>query len=193
VRLDSKRDTIGSSAWRTRWKLLCWKTGVTCCCYLRIEYEGVSRKFWTESITKYTRTTINTRWEATQRIMASKLTKLTHKIAIQLHLLTAVLFVVLFPGGQFVNFWIHPRTPLVPDPWDTLWIIHYFIPAVAVELKVHSVTELLWYSLFRVIPRGFIFTCLRNSYIRFLEKQTSQDSPQGNTKITLCSTIFIAV
>jgi hypothetical protein len=31
-------------------------------------------------------TTINTRWEATQRAMAEKLTRLTHKIAIQLHL-----------------------------------------------------------------------------------------------------------
>jgi hypothetical protein len=29
---------------------------------------------------------INTRWEATQRVMAAKLTRLTHKIAIQLHL-----------------------------------------------------------------------------------------------------------
>jgi hypothetical protein len=49
-------------------------------------YEGVSRSFGTESITKYTLTTINTRWEATQRVMAAKLTRLTHKIAIQLHL-----------------------------------------------------------------------------------------------------------
>jgi hypothetical protein len=31
-------------------------------------------------------TTINTRWEATQRVMAAKLTRLTHKIAIKLHL-----------------------------------------------------------------------------------------------------------
>jgi hypothetical protein len=30
--------------------------------------------------------TINTCWEATQRVMAAKLTRLTHKIAIQLHL-----------------------------------------------------------------------------------------------------------
>jgi hypothetical protein len=44
--------------------------------------EGVSKSFRTESIT-----TINTLWEATQRFMAAKLTRLTHKIAIQLHLL----------------------------------------------------------------------------------------------------------
>jgi hypothetical protein len=35
---------------------------------------------------KYTLATINTRGEATQRVMAAKLTRLTHKIAIQLHL-----------------------------------------------------------------------------------------------------------
>jgi hypothetical protein len=49
-------------------------------------YEGVTKRFRTESITKYMLTTINTRWEATQRVMAAKLTRLTHKIAIQLYL-----------------------------------------------------------------------------------------------------------
>jgi hypothetical protein len=39
-------------------------------------------------VTKYTLTTIKTRWEATQRVMAAKLTRLTHKIAIKLHLVT---------------------------------------------------------------------------------------------------------
>jgi hypothetical protein len=47
---------------------------------------GLSKSFRTESITKYTLVT-NTRWEATQRVMAAKLTRLTHKIAIQLHLM----------------------------------------------------------------------------------------------------------
>jgi hypothetical protein len=49
-------------------------------------YEGVSKSLRTESITKYTLATINTRSEATQRVMAAKLTRLTYKIAIQLHL-----------------------------------------------------------------------------------------------------------
>jgi hypothetical protein len=49
-------------------------------------YEGVSKSFRTESITKCSLTTINTRWKATQRVMTAKLTRLTHKIAIQLHL-----------------------------------------------------------------------------------------------------------
>jgi hypothetical protein len=56
---------------------------------LSVIYEGVSKSFRIESITKQTTTatvTTNTRWEATQRVMASKLTRLTHKIAIQLHL-----------------------------------------------------------------------------------------------------------
>jgi hypothetical protein len=48
--------------------------------------EGVSKSFRTESITTYTLTKINTRWEAIQRVMAAKLTRLTHQIAIQLHL-----------------------------------------------------------------------------------------------------------
>jgi hypothetical protein len=46
--------------------------------------KGVSKSFRTQSITK--ETTTNTRQEVTQRVMAAKLTRLTHKIAIQLHL-----------------------------------------------------------------------------------------------------------
>jgi hypothetical protein len=49
-------------------------------------YESVSKSFRTESIKKYTSTTINTRCEATQKVMAAKLIRLTHKIEIQLHL-----------------------------------------------------------------------------------------------------------
>jgi len=42
--------------------------------------------------------------------MAAKLTRLTHKVAIQLHLVPDSLpFAVLAPGGQSGNFWIHPR------------------------------------------------------------------------------------
>jgi hypothetical protein len=55
-------------------------------------YEGVSKSFRTQSITK--QTTINTHWEATQGVLEAKLTRLTHKIAIQLHLVA-----VLAPGG----------------------------------------------------------------------------------------------
>jgi hypothetical protein len=50
------------------------------------EYEGVSKSFRTESLTKYTLATINTRWEATRMVIGANLTRLTHKVAIQLHL-----------------------------------------------------------------------------------------------------------
>jgi len=42
--------------------------------------------------------------------MATKVTRLTHKIAIQLHLVAeSCTITVLAPGGQSGNFWIHPR------------------------------------------------------------------------------------
>jgi len=42
--------------------------------------------------------------------MAAKLTKLTHRIVIQLHLVAeSCTIAVLAPGGQSGNFWIHPR------------------------------------------------------------------------------------
>jgi hypothetical protein len=49
-------------------------------------YGDVSKSFRTESITTYTLTFGIARWEATQRVMSAKLTRLTYKIAIQLHL-----------------------------------------------------------------------------------------------------------
>jgi hypothetical protein len=51
-----------------------------------VKYEGVSKSFRTESITKYKLAFDITRWEATQRLMEAKLTILTYKMAIQLHL-----------------------------------------------------------------------------------------------------------
>jgi hypothetical protein len=52
----------------------------------RGDIRGCIQTFPDWVITKYTLTTTNTCWEATQRVMAAKLTRLTHKIAIQLHL-----------------------------------------------------------------------------------------------------------
>jgi hypothetical protein len=42
------------------------------------------------NLTKYTLTTINARWEVTQRVMVAYLTRLTHKIAIHLHLVAEI-------------------------------------------------------------------------------------------------------
>jgi hypothetical protein len=42
--------------------------------------------------------------------MAAKLTRLTHKIAIELHIVAeSCAFAVLAPGCQSGNFWIHRR------------------------------------------------------------------------------------
>jgi len=46
---------------------------------------------------------------AKRRVIAAKLTRLTHIMAIQLNLMTAVLFSVLAPSGQSWNFWFHSR------------------------------------------------------------------------------------
>jgi hypothetical protein len=55
---------------------------------VREKYDSVSKSSRIQSIAKYTLTFGITHWEATQRVMAAKLTRLTHKIAIQLHLVT---------------------------------------------------------------------------------------------------------
>jgi hypothetical protein len=52
----------------------------------RVVYEDVSKSFRTESIKKYTRTFGITRCCSLQRVMAAKLTRLIHRIVIQLHL-----------------------------------------------------------------------------------------------------------
>jgi len=72
-------------------------------------YEGVSKSYRTEAITKHMLTTINTKWEATQRVMAAKLTRLTLKIAIQVHLVAESCTTCSSRSRRPVrNFWIHP-------------------------------------------------------------------------------------
>jgi len=43
-------------------------------------------------------------------VMTAKLSRLTHKVAIQLLIVTAVPFGVLAPDSQSGNFWLHPCT-----------------------------------------------------------------------------------
>jgi len=57
--------------------------------------------------------------------MAAKLTRLTHKIAIQLHLVAAVPFTVLAPGGQSGNFWIHPRIVVVFYCFSDIFMLYF--------------------------------------------------------------------
>jgi hypothetical protein len=76
----------------------------------RETHEGVSKSFRTELIAKYTTTKINTRWEATERVMAEKLTRLIHKIVIQLNLVTESCNICSSRSRRPVrNVWIHPR------------------------------------------------------------------------------------
>jgi len=88
-------------------------------CYTR----GCIQKFPDRVIRKYTLITINARWKATQRIMVAKLTRLTHKIVIQLYPVQRVLpFAVLASGGHSGNFWIRPRKSC---SFLGFWILSY--------------------------------------------------------------------
>jgi hypothetical protein len=72
--------------------------------------------------------------------MAAKLTRLTHKIAIQLHLVAeSCTICILAPGGQSGNFWIHPR----------IRILYLYIRAASV-LCVDYVNYLL-FRIFRFL------------------------------------------
>jgi hypothetical protein len=97
-------------------------------------YEGVSKSFRTESITKLT--TINTRWEVTQRVKAANsldwLTKYRYNY---IQWQRAVPFAVLSPGGQSGNFWIH-QCPLSDISYTRhFWNCFYSCPDVRVAMK----------------------------------------------------------
>jgi len=84
--------------------------------------------------------------------MAAKFTRLTHKIAIQLHLAkTAVPFAVLAPGGQSGSFWIHPRTTTQQTlELDATWnFIHQGWPLQKSLNELEGTRSLLeiWYLL----------------------------------------------
>jgi hypothetical protein len=107
-------------------------------------HEGLYISFRTESITKYTLTFGISRWEATQRVMAGKLTRLTHKIAIQLHLVTESCTICssrsrwpvrklldthslvgqLTLGMPWLNIWLHEKCHLYGEK---LYILHCFL------------------------------------------------------------------
>jgi hypothetical protein len=69
---------------------------------------GCIQKF-PDWVDKEIKTTTNPRWVATQRVMAAKLTRLTHKIAIQLHLVAESCTIYRsLSRRQSGKFWIHP-------------------------------------------------------------------------------------
>jgi len=56
------------------------------CVFVFRRYEGGSKSFQTESATEYMLISGTAHWKATQRVMVAKLTTLTQKIVIQMHL-----------------------------------------------------------------------------------------------------------
>ena len=55
--------------------------------------------------------TLNTHWEATERVMAAKLIRLTQKIKMLLNTVAETTpLALLSPNGKFENFWIHLHT-----------------------------------------------------------------------------------
>jgi len=93
-------------------------------------YEGVSKSFWTESIKKYMLTTINTRQEATQRVMAAKLTRLTHNIAMELHLVAESCTTCSSRSRQ-------PVRKLLDTPW-------YYSECACIKWRLWRKGQLLW-------------------------------------------------
>jgi len=82
VRAISTKSHITVPIWHWYYIRKTWKQMLLHYCKCTSVYPS----FQTESIMKYTLTKIQTHWEATQRIMATKLTILTHKIVIKLQL-----------------------------------------------------------------------------------------------------------
>jgi hypothetical protein len=115
--------------------------------YVSYAYEGVSESFRTEPIMKYTLTTINARWEAAQRVGAAKLTRLTHRITTQLHLV-AETWTVCSSGSRrpVRNFWIRPHTLKCNSSW---------LPTIKLHQKC-SLFVLCLVMFFKFINRSFM-------------------------------------
>jgi hypothetical protein len=125
-------------------------------------------------------TTINTRLEATQRVMATKLTRLTHKIAIQLHLvaescticssrsrrpdrklpvhiLTPYFFKILF------NI-ILPSTSTSPPNFSTKYFYEFPITPKRATCPAHVIVDVITLKMF-----GDAYKLCRSSLWKFLQ------------------------
>jgi hypothetical protein len=151
-------------------------------------------------------TTINTRCEATQRVMAAKLTRLTHKIAIQLHLVAQSCTICSFlaPGGQSGNVWIQSRTVSyhstslgcalgnLGNEWLSDWMLYGRVDSrTAVLISYRSVKRVksdicFWLRLFHHLHNAedFLIACfhLWRLYTLFMTyyKFISQDDGDKN-------------
>jgi hypothetical protein len=64
-------------------------------------------------------TTTNTRWKATRRVTAAKLTRLTHKIAINLHIVTKSCIICISLSRRSVRKLLDSLA--YPSKWVILW------------------------------------------------------------------------
>jgi len=111
---------------------------------------GCIQKFSDWVVTKYTLTIGITRWEATQRVIAAKLTRLTHKIGMQLHLVKEICTVC-----SSRSRW--PVRKLLDTP-------SYFIMAVLRSFQVWAILSACkWISknlyCWRVLRKSFFCCC----------------------------------
>jgi len=91
-------------------------------CHVTNMYEGVSKSSWTELITKYILAFGIAHWEVTQRIMMAKLTRLTHNIVIQLHLVAESCTICNSCSRWLV--WKLLDTPLYSSTHYLLWLFY---------------------------------------------------------------------
>jgi hypothetical protein len=89
--------------------------------------DDISKSFRTESITIYKLTFGFTRSEATQRVMAAKLTRLTHKIVIQLHLV-----------AELYHLKFSPRRPVRKLLDTSSYALNF------VNITFHSLNTITW-------------------------------------------------
>jgi hypothetical protein len=151
--------TISSSVYVELWSSEDYMLNITLLEVLytqKTTYIHVSKSFRTESITKNTLTTINTRWEATQKVMAAKLTRMTHKIAIQLQLVAESCAIYSSrsrrPVRQLLDTPSYFEICCFPDDW--VWWSSLGL----------SLTRLIARENF-IIPSCFVISCLSKSYL----------------------------
>jgi hypothetical protein len=95
-----------------------FKTSASHSDHFCLQHEGVSKSFRAETITKYMLTTINSRWEAKQKVMAGKLTRITHRIVLGLQLVADSCTICSSRSRRPVRkLWIHPQTLL-----ESIWV-----------------------------------------------------------------------
>jgi len=86
-----------------------------------LQYERASKSFRTEPIMKYTLTFDSTRFCSLQRVMVAKLARLTHKIAIQLHLVAKSCTICSTRSRRPVRkLWLHPIIRRYVGRWSRI-------------------------------------------------------------------------